>query len=98
MSSPTPTLDLFASDKRPAIVTKAFELIETQAIVTGSRSGIFLIVSSDGTNTYMVDTDERSCTCKGYLNFGRCYHLVAAEMLVDLDRKADVSWIPSRRG
>jgi hypothetical protein len=97
MTSPTPTLDLFAPDKRAGQVVKAMELIETQAIVAGSRDGIWLIVSSDGTNTYMVDTDERSCTCKGFLNFGRCYHLVAAEMLVDLARKADWAWTPSSR-
>jgi hypothetical protein len=91
-------LDLFASDKRAGIVVKAMELIETQAIVAGSRDGIWFIVSSGGTNTYVVDTDERSCTCKGYLHFERCYHLVAAEMLVDLNRKADWAWTPSTRG
>lgn len=98
MSSPTPTLGLFAPDKRAEITAKALELIQLRAVIAGSRPGMFMVISSDGTNTYMIDTDERSCTCKGFLNYGRCYHLVAAEMLIDFQRKARGSWIPSTRG
>lgn len=98
MTSPTPTLDLFAPDKRKAASDKALELIETRSIVTGSREGLYYIVSSSGENTYFVDMHEHSCTCKGYLHFGRCYHLVAADMLEDFKRKVDTGWIPSSRG
>jgi uncharacterized Zn finger protein len=38
-------------------------------------------VSSDGSNTYLIDTLEGSCTCKGFAHAGRCYHQVAAAML-----------------
>lgn len=59
---------------------KAAELIETGALVPASRPGLYLAVSSDATDRYLIDTVEGSCTCKGYAHTGRCYHMVAAVM------------------
>lgn len=71
-----------------AAKSKATELIEQAGVIPASRVGLFMAVSSDGTNTYLVDTDEGSCTCKGYVNAGRCFHLVAANLLDGRTRKA----------
>ncbi|WP_067483739.1 DUF6011 domain-containing protein [Actinomadura hibisca] len=57
----------------------ALELLEDQALVPTRHDGQFLAVSSDGDTVYLVDTVERSCTCKGHGRTGRCYHLVAAD-------------------
>jgi hypothetical protein len=59
---------------------KAVELIETGALVPASRPGLFLAVSSDGTDTYLIDTYEGSCTCRGHAHAGHCYHHLAAVM------------------
>lgn len=61
--------------------SKAVELVEQAGIVPAGRPALFLAVSSDGTNTYLVDTLEGSCTCRGFAHQGRCFHLVAAAML-----------------
>lgn len=67
---------------------KALELIADRAIVPTRHDGQFLAVSSDGTNTYVVDTLERSCTCKGHQRVGRCFHMVAADVLeITTDRR-----------
>lgn len=50
-------------------------------LIRTRHEGTYLAVSSDGTNTYLVDAVERSCTCKGNQRTGHCYHLVAADML-----------------
>lgn len=71
-----------------AAKNRAVELIEQAGVIPASRAGLFLAVSSDGTNTYLVDTDEGSCTCKGYVNAGHCFHLVAANLLDGTARKA----------
>lgn len=60
---------------------KAIDLIEAGALVPGSRPGLWLAASSDGSNTYVVDVWERSCSCRGCVNLGRCYHLVSALMI-----------------
>jgi hypothetical protein len=60
---------------------RAVEAIETGALVPASRPGLYLAVSSDGTGTYLIDTDEESCTCQGHARTGHCYHQVAAAML-----------------
>ena len=60
---------------------KAVELIETGSIVGTRHAGQYLAVSSDGTQTYLVDTIERSCTCRGHQRTGHCYHMVAANIL-----------------
>lgn len=60
---------------------KALELIDQEALIAGPRDGIYFAKSSDGSDTYFVDTIERSCTCQGHANLGHCYHRVAAAMV-----------------
>ena len=74
-------VDLSAFRDAKAAKSKAVELIEQSGIVPASRPGLFLAVSSDGVNTYLVDIVEGSCTCKGYVHAGRCYHQTAATLL-----------------
>ena len=74
-------IDLSAFRDAKAARTKATDLIEQSGIVPASRAGLYLAVSSDGSNTYLIDTLEGSCTCKGYVHQGRCYHQVAAALL-----------------
>jgi hypothetical protein len=64
-----------------AAEAKAVELIEQAALVPTGRRGLYLAVSRDATDRYLVDTREGSCTCLGYANVGRCYHLLAAAMV-----------------
>lgn len=61
--------------------TKALALLADKALIPTRHAGQYLAASSDGTQTYLVDTVERSCTCKGHQRVGRCYHLVAADTL-----------------
>lgn len=74
-------VDLTAFRDAKTARTKATELIEQGGIVPAGRLGLFLAVSSDGTNTYLIDVVEASCSCKGYAHAGRCYHQVAATLL-----------------
>lgn len=64
-----------------AAEARALELIETGALVPTGRRSLYLAVSSDATDRYLVDTREGSCTCKGHVHAGHCYHLVAAVMV-----------------
>jgi hypothetical protein len=61
--------------------TKALQLIADGALVRTRHEGQYLAVASDGLGTYLVDAVERSCTCKGHARQGRCYHLVAADVV-----------------
>ena len=63
-----------------AAATKALQLLADKALIPTRVAGQFLAASTDGTQTYLVDTVERSCTCKGHHRTGRCYHLVAADV------------------
>lgn len=67
------------SDYKPHQVASARELIEDGAIVP-LRSVIFIAVSTDGTETYR--TAPTGCTCKAGLKGSRCYHQLAARMLL----------------
>jgi hypothetical protein len=80
-------VDLSAFRDARAARSKALELISEGGIIPGSRPGLWLAVSSDGGNTYAIDTWEPSCTCKGHVYTGRCFHMVAATLL---DRSAQV--------
>lgn len=62
-------------------VAKAREVVELGAVVPLSRKGIFGVVSSDGTTTYIVDTREQSCTCRAAMHGLACYHIPAALLL-----------------
>jgi SWIM zinc finger len=81
-------IDLSAFRDAKGAKNKAVELVEQAGIVPASRAGLFLAVSSDGTNTYLIDTLEGSCTCRGFAHQNRCYHLVAAALLTAQPTKA----------
>jgi len=74
-------IDLSAFRDAKGARGKAIELIEQDGIAPASRPGLYLAVSSDGVNTYLIDAFEGSCSCKGYAHTGRCYHQVAAALL-----------------
>jgi hypothetical protein len=74
-------IDLTAFRDAKTAKTKALELVESGAIIPGSRPGLFLAVTSDGMGMYAIDTQEPSCTCKGHIYTGHCYHMVAATLL-----------------
>lgn len=74
-------VDLSAFKDAAAAAAKAEQLIEDGAIVPTRITGQYVATSSDGTTVYLVDAVERSCTCKGHQRVGRCYHLVAADIL-----------------
>ncbi|MFD4257729.1 DUF6011 domain-containing protein [Streptomyces sp. NPDC058534] len=71
------TVDLAAY--KPHQVASARELIEDGAIVP-LRSVVFIAVSTDGTETYR--TAPTACTCKAGLKGARCYHQLAARLLL----------------
>lgn len=74
-------LDLGAFRDAKAARSKATELVEQAGIVPASRPSLYLAVSSSGTDTYLIDTAEASCTCAGFAHQTRCYHLVAAALI-----------------
>lgn len=67
------------SDYKPHQITSARELIEDGAIIP-LRSVIFITVSTDGTETYR--TAPTGCNCPAGLKGSRCYHQLAARMLL----------------
>lgn len=67
------------ADYKPHQVASAKELIEDGAIVP-LRSVVFVTVSTDGTETYR--TAPTGCTCPAGLKGSRCYHQLAARMLL----------------
>lgn len=64
-----------------AAQAKAAELIESGALIQMRDAYTFLAVASTGGSGYVVDTVEGSCTCKGHVYTGHCYHLLAAVTL-----------------
>lgn len=74
-------IDLSAFRDAKAAKSKAVELVEQAAIVPGPTRGLYLAPSSDGTNFYLIDTIEGSCTCKGHMYSGHCFHAVAAALI-----------------
>ena len=67
------------SDYKPHQIDSARELITDGAIVP-LRSVVFIAVSTDGTETYR--TAPTACTCKAGLKGSRCYHQLAARLLL----------------
>lgn len=63
-----------------AAADKALALLADRALVPTRHTGQYLAASTDGTQTYLVDTIEASCTCKGFGRVGRCYHHLAAQV------------------
>ncbi|MFI0233146.1 DUF6011 domain-containing protein [Streptomyces sp. NPDC017086] len=67
------------TDYKPHQITSARELI-TDAAIIPLRSVIFITVSTDGTETYK--TAPTGCTCPAGLKGTRCYHQLAARLLL----------------
>ena len=67
------------ADYKPHQIASARELIEDAAIIP-LRSVVFIAVSTDGTETYK--TAPTACTCPAGLKGSRCYHQLAARMLL----------------
>ena len=67
------------ADYKPHQITSARELIEDGAIVP-LKSVVFIAVSTDGTETYR--TAPTACSCPAGLKSSRCYHTLAARMLL----------------
>ncbi|QDN58690.1 DUF6011 domain-containing protein [Streptomyces sp. S1D4-20] len=67
------------ADFKPAQLDSARELIEDGAIVP-LRGLVFTAVSSDGTETYL--SHPTNCNCPGGLKGRRCYHQLAARLLL----------------
>lgn len=68
-----------AADYQAHQVASAQELIEDGGIIA-LRSTVFLVVSTDGTEIHR--TAPTSCNCKAGLKGTRCYHTLAARMLL----------------
>ena len=67
------------TDYKAHQITSARDLIEDGAIIP-LRSVVFIAVSTDGTETYK--TAPTACTCPAGLKGSRCYHQLAARMLL----------------
>ncbi|WP_406156955.1 DUF6011 domain-containing protein [Streptomyces canus] len=67
------------TDYKPHQIASARELIADAAIIP-LRSVIFIAVSTDGTETYR--TAPTGCNCPAGLKGSRCYHQLAARMLL----------------
>jgi hypothetical protein len=63
-----------------AAQTKALQLLDDHALVPTRHAGQYLATASRGDAAYLVDTIERTCTCRGHHRTGRCYHLLAADV------------------
>ncbi|MFG3170587.1 DUF6011 domain-containing protein [Streptomyces sp. NPDC048200] len=67
------------TDYKAHQVQSARELIEDGAIIP-LRSVVFISVSTDGTETYK--TAPTACTCPAGTKGSRCYHQLAARLLL----------------
>ncbi|MFL1903094.1 DUF6011 domain-containing protein [Streptomyces tauricus] len=67
------------TDYKPHQIASARELIEDGAIVP-LRGIVFLAVSTDGTEIHR--TAPTGCNCKAGLKGSRCYHALAARLLL----------------
>lgn len=68
-----------AEQHKPAQLEKALELIADAAIVPVHSGRAFVVIASNGTDTYR--TAPTGCTCTAG-RYGRtCYHQVAAKLL-----------------
>lgn len=67
------------TDYKAHQINSARELIEDGAIIP-LRSVVFISVSTDGTETYK--TAPTACSCPAGVKGGRCYHQLAARLLL----------------
>jgi len=80
LSRRTAAKQLAAFRDTAAAQSKADELIESGSLIP-MNPYTFLAVSSSGGSGYIVNTVEGSCTCKGHIYTGHCFHLLAAVAL-----------------
>jgi hypothetical protein len=73
------TLDANLDDWKPAQIERAREAIEQRAILPTSRPGIYTMVSSNGSTTYLVH--KANCTCPASRHGRSCYHRCTATIL-----------------
>lgn len=65
---------------KPAQIDKARELIEQAGIIASTRRpGVYTVVSSDGTTTYLVHS--ATCSCPAARHGRRCYHTAAVALM-----------------
>ncbi|MFF7881023.1 DUF6011 domain-containing protein [Streptomyces sp. NPDC020794] len=67
------------TDYKAHQIASARELIEDGAIIL-IRGNVFAAVSTDGTETHLVH--PAACNCKAGLKGTRCYHQLAARLLL----------------
>ncbi|MGW1616364.1 DUF6011 domain-containing protein [Streptomyces sp. NPDC002285] len=67
------------ADYKPHQVASARELI-ADGVIIPLRSVVFIAVSTDGTETYK--TAPTACSCPAGVKGSRCYHQLAARMLL----------------
>ncbi|MFI1165628.1 DUF6011 domain-containing protein [Streptomyces sp. NPDC020801] len=67
------------TDYKPHQIASAHELIEDGGIIL-IRGHVFAAVSTDGTETHLAH--PAACNCKAGLKGTRCYHQLAARMLL----------------
>lgn len=60
--------------------TKALRHLADKAIIPTRHDGQYLAVATEGDTAYLVDTTARTCTCKAGQRYGRCTHLLAADI------------------
>lgn len=65
---------------KPAAIEKARELIEQGGILPLRGRRVFTVISSDGTHAYK--TAPTGCTCPAGIKGSRCYHQLAARLLL----------------
>lgn len=59
---------------------KALRHLADKAIIPTRHDGQYLAVATEGDTAYLVDTIDRTCTCKAGQRHGRCTHLLAADI------------------
>ncbi len=65
-------------------IDKAMELIEDNALQPTRRAGLYLAISSNGFDTYLVH--RNACNCPAGLKSVKCYHRAAVLIRMGLDR------------
>lgn len=74
-------IDVSAFKDPTAARNKAIQILIDRSLVATRHEGQYLVVGSDAEHTYLIETViERSCLCKGSAHWGRCSHLVAADI------------------
>lgn len=81
LSRRTTAKQLTAFRDTAAAQAKADELLESGSLIQMPNPYTYLAVASAGGSGYVVNTAEGSCTCRGHVYTGHCYHMLAAVAL-----------------